>query len=76
MDVVYEPLETRLLREAKEKGCLTINGLEMLVHQGAAQFEIWTGTRPEVGQIKKDLRSILERGSTRTRPGKLKLGKR
>ncbi|HUL37523.1 MAG TPA: hypothetical protein VLW47_07540, partial [Thermodesulfobacteriota bacterium] len=63
------------LREAKEKGCLTINGLEMLVHQGAAQFEIWTGTRPEVGQIKKDLYSILERESTRTRSGKLKLGK-
>jgi len=76
MDVVYEPLETRLLREAKEKGCLTITGLEMLVHQGAAQFEIWTGTRPEVGQIKKDLHSVLERESTRTRSGKLKLGKR
>jgi shikimate dehydrogenase len=72
MDIVYEPLETRFLREAKEKGCMTINGLEMLVHQGAAQFEIWTGTRPEVGQIKKDIRRILEREPTRTRSGKLK----
>jgi len=61
MDIVYEPLQTKLLREAKEKGCLTINGLEMLVRQGAAQFEIWTGRRPEIGQIKKDLRRALER---------------
>ena len=39
MDIVYEPLQTKLLREAKEKGCLTINGLEMLVRQGVAQFD-------------------------------------
>jgi shikimate dehydrogenase len=55
MDIVYEPLQTKLLREAKEKGCLTINGLEMFVHQGAAQFEIWTGRRPDLNQIRKDL---------------------
>ena len=66
MDIVYEPLQTKLLREAKEKGCLTINGLEMLVRQGVAQFEIWTGRRPEIGQIKKDLRRALERESTKT----------
>jgi shikimate dehydrogenase len=61
MDIVYEPLETKLLHEAKEKGCLTINGLEMLVRQGAIQFEIWTGKKLEIGQIKKDLRRVLER---------------
>ena len=61
MDIVYEPLETKLLREAKERGCPTINGLEMLVRQGVAQFEIWTGRKPEIGQIKKDLRQVLER---------------
>jgi len=55
MDIVYEPLQTKLLREAKEKGCLTINGLEMFVHQGAAQFEIWTGRRPDLKQIRNDL---------------------
>jgi shikimate dehydrogenase len=75
MDIVYQPLETKLLREAKEQGCFTIDGLEMLVRQGAAQFEIWTGTRPEIGQIKKDLRRALEREPTRTRSGKLKIGK-
>jgi shikimate dehydrogenase len=55
MDIVYEPLQTKLLREAKEKGCLTINGLEMFVRQGAAQFEIWTGRRPDLKQIRNDL---------------------
>jgi shikimate dehydrogenase len=72
MDIVYEPLETRFLREAKERGCLTINGLEMLVRQGAAQFEIWTGTRPDIAQIKKDLRRALEKKPGRTGSGKLK----
>ena len=55
MDIVYEPLQTKLLREAKEKGCLTINGLEMLVRQGVAQFMIWTGKRPDLKQIRNDL---------------------
>ncbi len=59
MDIVYEPLQTRLLREAKEKGCLTVDGLEMLIRQGIAQFEIWTGRRLEVGKIRKDLRRAL-----------------
>jgi shikimate dehydrogenase len=42
MDIVYKPLETRLLREAKARGCQVIDGLRMLIHQGAAQFELWT----------------------------------
>jgi len=58
MDIVYEPLQTKLLREAKEKGCLTINGLEMLVRQGAAQFEIWTGRRPDLKQMRNDLYKV------------------
>jgi shikimate 5-dehydrogenase len=55
MDIVYQPLQTRLLREAKEKGCLTVNGLEMFVRQGVAQLEIWTGERLEIKQVRKDL---------------------
>jgi shikimate dehydrogenase len=43
MDIVYHPLRTRLLREAEAAGCATIDGLAMLVHQGALQFELWTG---------------------------------
>jgi len=43
MDIVYNPLKTRLLREAACAGCTTIDGLSMFVHQGARQFELWTG---------------------------------
>jgi shikimate dehydrogenase len=40
---VYEPRETRLLREAREAGCPTFNGMYMLLHQGVKAFHIWTG---------------------------------
>jgi shikimate dehydrogenase len=43
MDIVYNPLKTRLLREAEAAGCVTIDGLAMFVYQGARQFELWTG---------------------------------
>jgi len=42
-DMVYDPLETRLLREAKAAGCEILGGLEMLLAQAVAQFETWTG---------------------------------
>ena len=61
MDIVYHPLRTKFLQEAQERGCQTINGLEMLARQGAAQLEIWTGRRPEILEIKKDLRRALVR---------------
>jgi shikimate dehydrogenase len=76
MDIVYQPLQTKLLREAKEKGCLTINGLEMLVRQGVAQSEIWTGRKPEMGPIKKDLRRAMEGESPKVQSSKLQIGKR
>jgi shikimate dehydrogenase len=60
MDIVYQPLRTRLLAEAEESGCLTLDGLEMLARQGAAQFQIWTGQRPDLGEIKKDLLRALK----------------
>ncbi|MEM3628622.1 MAG: shikimate dehydrogenase, partial [Candidatus Bathyarchaeia archaeon] len=41
MDIVYSPIETKLLKEAKSVGAKIINGIEMLVFQGAASFEIW-----------------------------------
>ncbi|MDI6796643.1 MAG: shikimate dehydrogenase [Desulfatibacillaceae bacterium] len=43
MDAVYSPLETRLLREAKQAGCKVVEGVNMFIHQGAAQFALWTG---------------------------------
>lgn len=65
MDIVYQPLRTKLLREAEERGCLTINGLEMLCRQGVAQLEIWTGRKPDIGQVKEDLYKALAIGIDR-----------
>ncbi|HTV05816.1 MAG TPA: shikimate dehydrogenase [Acidobacteriaceae bacterium] len=42
-DLVYNPLETPFIRMAREKGVPVVTGVEMFVHQGARQFEIWTG---------------------------------
>jgi len=44
-DLVYNPPETKLLRDAGERGCLAIGGLEMLVYQGIRALELWTGHR-------------------------------
>lgn len=43
LDAVYSPVRTRLLRDAQDAGVETVTGLEMLLHQGFAQFELWTG---------------------------------
>jgi shikimate dehydrogenase len=48
MDIVYNPIKTRLLREAEAKKCRTINGVSMFVFQGAQQFELWTGQKAPV----------------------------
>ena len=45
-DLVYNPIETRLLKEARKAGCGTVRGLEMLVAQARNQFELWTGQSP------------------------------
>jgi shikimate dehydrogenase len=42
MDIVYNPRDTQLLKDAKAAGCRVIPGLEMFLHQAAAQFELWT----------------------------------
>jgi shikimate dehydrogenase len=47
-DLVYTPLETRLLREAREQGAQVVDGLGMLLHQAVPGFERWFGARPEV----------------------------
>lgn len=55
-DLVYTPLKTRLLLTAEEKGCVTVDGLGMLLHQGVPGFERWFGPRPEVTE---DLRRAV-----------------
>lgn len=51
-DVIYNPRETRLLKEAKAAGCRTFNGMYMLLYQGAEAFRIWTGQDMPVEEIK------------------------
>ena len=51
-DVVYMPEETELLRVAKEVGCKTINGLGMMLYQGAVAFELWTGKEMPIDYMK------------------------
>lgn len=47
-DLVYTPLKTRLLQTAEDKGCVTVDGLGMLLHQAVPGFERWFGPRPDV----------------------------
>ena len=51
-DVIYNPQETRFLREAREAGCRTFNGMYMLLYQGAEAFRLWTGQDMPVAEIK------------------------
>lgn len=61
MDIIYNPLETKLLRMAKAKGCQTINGLEMFLHQGAEQFRLWSGLEPPVEHMARAVAKALDR---------------
>ena len=60
MDAIYNPLETRLLKSARAKGCNTISGLEMFIHQGAEQFRLWTGLDPDVDLMRSTVKNALE----------------
>ncbi|WP_124066671.1 shikimate dehydrogenase [Clostridium sp. E02] len=53
VDAVYNPKETKLLKEAKEAGCTCISGQGMLVWQGAAAFQLYTGQKMPVEDVKK-----------------------
>lgn len=58
-DVVYNPIETRLLREAKESGCCTVNGLTMFINQAAEQFRLWTGIDPSIELMESVAKGML-----------------
>ena len=58
-DLTYGQAETPLLRDAREAGCLTLDGLPMLVAQAERQFEWWTGQKPEPGVMAGALRRKL-----------------
>lgn len=59
-DLIYNPLETRLIREAKAAGVAAIGGLEMLIAQGAKQFEIWTGEAAPVEAMAAAVKKKLD----------------
>ena len=59
MDAIYSPLKTRLLAAAEALGCTTVDGLAMLVYQGAAQFELWTGSAAPVDIMRRAVQEML-----------------
>jgi shikimate dehydrogenase len=59
MDVVYNPLETKLLRDAKAVGAKVIDGVNMLVYQAVASFKLWTGIDPPVDMMFRTAYSVL-----------------
>jgi 3-dehydroquinate dehydratase/shikimate dehydrogenase len=59
-DAVYTPLETRLLREAKEAGCEIASGLDMFVGQAARQFELFTGKQAQVELMRETVLSSIK----------------
>jgi shikimate dehydrogenase len=65
MDIVYNPLKTRLLRAAETIGCRIIDGVSMFVYQGAFQFELWTGMRAPVEVMKKAVLNALKAESSK-----------
>ncbi len=59
-DVIYNPLNTQLLKDASKIGCKTLNGIEMFINQGALAFEWWTDTKPNTNVMKKTIIEILK----------------
>lgn len=56
VDMVYKPLKTTVLARAEEHGCKILDGLGMLLHQGAIAFEMWTGQKPPIYAMREALR--------------------
>lgn len=60
-DIIYNPLKTRLLREADAVGARTVGGVKMLVGQGALAFELWTGETPPIEEMCRAVERSLRR---------------
>ncbi|BBM88182.1 shikimate dehydrogenase [Candidatus Uabimicrobium amorphum] len=59
-DLVYKPLETKLLRIARENGAVGVDGLGMLIYQAIYAFELWTSLTPPVEMIRKELNNAIQ----------------
>ncbi len=58
-DVIYNPLRTKLMKDAAEIGCKTLGGLDMLVNQGVLAFEWWTGKNPNATLMRSKIIDFL-----------------
>jgi shikimate 5-dehydrogenase len=65
-DIVYNPKETRLLTEAREKGCTVVYGYKMLLYQAVKQFELFTGLKAPLAVMESTLAQALEGGRDAT----------
>jgi shikimate dehydrogenase len=61
-DLIYRPADTTLLQQARRAGAKAMNGIGMLVHQGALSFEIWTGQRASISVMREALQRALTGG--------------
>ena len=61
MDIVYNPLETKLAKDAKAAGARVVSGVEMLIYQGAASFELWTGKSAPVEVMRQSALKHLQK---------------
>jgi shikimate dehydrogenase len=58
-DIVYNPLMTKLLKTAKDKGCTVVPGLGMLIYQGAAAFKLFTGVEPPIEEMSAAAHTLM-----------------
>ena len=59
-DVIFNPPQTRLIRDAQQRGCTVLDGLGMLVNQGVIAFQIWTEKEPDAAVMREALEEYLE----------------
>jgi shikimate dehydrogenase len=60
LDLVYGSQETQLIAAARAAGAVTVDGLDILVHQGAASLRIWTGLEPPIATMRSAAREVYE----------------
>ncbi|MEI8378197.1 MAG: shikimate dehydrogenase [bacterium] len=58
-DLVYNPRQTELLNQARKRNLRTVEGIDMLIHQGVKAFEIWTGQKPPIDKIRTEVMKKL-----------------
>jgi shikimate dehydrogenase len=66
VDVIYNPLKTKLLKDAEKAGCRVLSGLDMFVYQGAEQIRLWTGQEPPWALMRQVVSDHLEFGIHRS----------